>query len=252
MSPRRTLAGRTIVVTRPAERSAKLVKMLEARGARAIVAPAIEVKPARSAALTTALKDLAAGRFAWIVLTSPATVAMLDERLASPSDVRANVAAIGDGTADAYRRYARRDPEHVAGTFTTVGLARSFPRGEGRVLCARADIAPEGLEDALAAKGWTPTRVDAYRTVFPKALPKEARDALAAGEVDAVTFTSASTVRGFVGALGAVKGAPKIVSIGPVTSKEARAHGFRVHAVADPHTTEGLVAALERLFRPRS
>jgi uroporphyrinogen-III synthase len=49
-----------------------------------------------------------------------------------------------------------------------------------------------------------------------------------------------------------VKGTPKVVSIGPVTSKEARAHGFRVHAVADPHTTEGLVAALERLFRPRS
>ncbi len=252
MSPRRTLAGRTIVVTRPAERSAKLVKMLEDRGAHAIVAPAIEVKPARSAALTTALKDLAAGRFAWIVLTSPATVAMLGERLGSPAEVRARVAAIGDGTADAYRRYAHRDPEHVAGTFTTVGLARSFPRGEGRVLCARADIAPEGLEDALAAKGWTPTRVDAYRTVFPKALPKEARDALAAGEVDAVTFTSASTVRGFVGALGSVKGTPKVVSIGPVTSKEARAHGFRVHAVADPHTTEGLVTALERLFRPRS
>jgi uroporphyrinogen-III synthase len=233
----RTLEGRTIVVTRPADRSAKLVEMLEARGALAIVAPAIEVKPARSAALTTALKDLAAGRFAWIVLTSPATVAMLDERLDSPDDVRASVAAIGDGTADAYRRY--------------VGLAHSFPRGDGRVLCARADIAPDGLEDALAAKGWTPTRVDAYRTVFPKTLPKEARDALAAGEVDAVTFTSASTVRGFVGALGAVKGTPKVVSIGPVTSKEARAHGFRVHAVADPHTTEGLVAALERLFAGR-
>jgi uroporphyrinogen-III synthase len=247
-----TLDGRTIVVTRPAERAARLVRMLEERGARAIVAPAIEVKPARSAALTAALKDLAAGRFAWIVLTSPATVAMLDDRLASPADVRAMVAAIGDGTADAFHRFAGRPPDHVAARFTTSGLARSFPRGVGRVLCARADIAPEGLEDALAAKGWSPTRVDAYRTVFPTTLPKEAREALAAGEVDAVTFTSASTVRGFVGALGAVKGTPKVVSIGPVTSKEARAHGFRVHAVADPHTTEGLVAALERLFRPRS
>jgi len=249
VSPRKTLAGRTIVVTRPAERSVKLVRMLEDRGARAIVAPSIEVKPARSAALTAALKDLAAGRFAWIVLTSPATVAMLDDRLASPAHVRAKVAAIGDGTADAFRRYAHRDPDHVAATFTTVGLARSFPRGQGRVLSARADIAPEGLEDSLAAKGWTPTRVDAYRTVFPKTLPEEARDALAAGEVDAVTFTSASTVRGFVGALGTVKGTPKIVSIGPVTSNEARAHGFRVHAVAKPHTTEGLVSALERSFR---
>jgi len=245
------LAGRTIVVTRPAERSAKLVRLLQQRGARPLVAPAIEVKPARSAALTAALKDLAAGRFAWIVLTSPSTVAMLDERLASPADVRADVAAIGDGTAEAFHRFAGRAPDHLARTFTTVGLSRSFPRGAGRVLCARADIAPEGLEDALAAKGWTPTRVDAYRTVFPRALPKETRDALAAGEVDAITFTSASTVRGFIGALGPVKGSPKVVCIGPVTSKEARTHGLTVHAVARPHTTEGLVAALERVFTPR-
>jgi uroporphyrinogen-III synthase len=249
------LAGRTVVVTRPAARAGHLVKLLDQRGARAVRAPAIEIRPARSAALTRALRDLAAGRFAWIVLTSPSTVAMLAERLDDPADVRAKVAAIGDGTAAAFGRWAGRDPDRTPRTFTTRGLARSFPSGEGRVLCARADIAPEGLEDALAAKGWTPTRVDAYRTTFPRTLPAEARGALAAGEVDAVTFTSASTVRGFIGAVGTVTGDPKIVCIGPVTAKEARTHGLRVHAVADPHTTDGLVAALERVFsrrRPRT
>ena len=55
-------------------------------------------------------------------------------------------------------------------------------------------------------------------------------------------------MRGFVGALGTVRGTPKVVCIGPVTAREARAHGFVVHAVARPHTTEGLVAALERVF----
>jgi uroporphyrinogen-III synthase len=208
--------------------------------------------PRSEAALTTALADLARGRFAWILLTSPATVAMLAERLRGPEEVRAFVAAIGDGTAHAFTRWSGRGPDLVPPRFTSAALGRAFPRGSGRVLCARADIAPEGLEDALAAKGWTPTRVDAYRTVFPKTLPKEARDALAAGEVDAITFTSASTVRGFVGALGPVNGAPKVVCIGPVTSKEAREHGLRVHAVADPHTTEGLVAALERVFTRRA
>jgi uroporphyrinogen-III synthase len=81
---------------------------------------------------------------------------------------------------------------------------------------------------------------------MPRTLPKEARDALRAGEVDAVTFTSASTVRGFVGALGEVVGNPKVVCIGPVTAKEARAHGLTVHAVARPHTMEGLIEALVR------
>jgi uroporphyrinogen-III synthase len=70
--------------------------------------------------------------------------------------------------------------------------------------------------------------------------------------VDAVTFTSASTVRGFVGALGTLKGNPRVVCIGPVTAREAREHGLRVHAVASPHTIEGLVAAVERALTPRA
>jgi uroporphyrinogen-III synthase len=251
MSPvasRKTLNGRVILVTRPSEQSEILVKLLDDCGARAIVTPSVELVPVRSAALTRALGTLAAGGYVWITLTSRATVDVLAARLTSPKDVRAKVAAIGDGTAAAFRGWARRDPDLQPPTFTTAALARRFPRGHGRVLCPRADIAPEGLEDALAAKGWTPERVDAYRTLMPRTLPKEARDALKEGSVDAVTFTSASTVRGFVGALGPVRGAPKVVCIGPVTAREARTHGLTVHAVANPHTMEGLVTALERVF----
>ena len=242
------LAGRTVLVTRPADQSVELVRRLRRLGAAAIVAPAIEIVPARSAALTAALRDLAAGRFAWITLTSRATVEMLASRLDSPSAVRAKVAAIGEGTSTAFRAWARRAPDLMPTTFTTAGLARAFPRGTGRVLCARADIAPTGLEDALAAKGWSPIRVEAYRTRLARSLPADARAALRDGGVDAITFTSASTVRGFVGAMGVVRGNPKVVSIGPVTAREAREHGLRVSAVARPHTIEGLVAALERVL----
>lgn len=247
---KRTLAGRTILVTRPAEQAALLVRELERRGARVLVAPTIRLIPARSAALTAALKELTAGRFDWITLTSAATVDVLRDRLASPREVRAQVAAIGDGTAAAFRRWARRDPDLQPATFTTATLARVFPRGSGRVLTARADIAPEGLEDALVRKGWEAVRVDAYRTLFATSLPRGARDALHRGEVDAVTFTSASTVRGFVNALGAAKGTPKVVCIGPVTAAAARDAGLRPAVVAKPHTIEGLVAALERALPP--
>lgn len=244
------LSGRTVVVTRPREQAAELVRALERRGAATIEAPAIEIVPARGGALTRSLGELVDGRFAWITLTSPRTIAVLAEHL-RPSDVRAKVAAIGDGTREAFRRWARRDPDLVPKTFTTEGLARAFPRGVGRVLCARADVAPEGLEEALAEKGWTPTRVNAYRTRMPRSLPADARSALREGRVDAVTFTSASTVRGFVRAMGVVKGAPKVVCIGPVTAREARTRGLTVHAVANPHTVGGLVEAVERALAPR-
>jgi uroporphyrinogen-III synthase len=247
----KSLDGRTVMVTRPADGSADFVRQLRRRGATPIVAPSIEIVPARSAALTRALRDLAAGRFAWITLTSRSTVEMLAARLDSPSDVHAGVAAIGEGTATAFRAWARRAPDLMPETFTTGALARRFPRGHGRVLCPRADIAPAGLEDALAAKGWSPQRVDAYRTRMPRSLPREARDALRDGRVDAIVFTSASTVRGFVGAVGVVRRDPKVVCIGPITAREAREHGLRVSAVARPYTVDGLLEALERVLLPR-
>ena len=248
-APSRTLAGRTVLVTRPRPEADELATLLRRRGARPIVAPGIELAPVRSAALTRALAELSDGSFAWVTLTSPRTIQVLSDHL-RPREVRARVAAVGEGTAEAFRRWSRRDADLIPKTFTTEALARIFPRGQGRVLTPRADVAPEGLEDALERKGWRPTRVDAYRTRLVRRLPAEARAALERGEVDAVTFSSASTVRGFVGALGAVRGDPKIVCIGPVTAREAREHGLRVHAVASPHTIEGLVAAVERALRP--
>jgi uroporphyrinogen-III synthase len=251
MTVQKTLAGRTVLVTRPRPGADELASLLRRRGARAIVAPGIELAPVHSAALTRALADLSDGAFAWVTLTSPRTVQVLSDHL-SPREVRAEVAAVGEGTAEAFRRWSRRDADLVPKTFTTEGLARAFPRGQGRVLTPRADVAPEGLEDALERKGWRTTRVDAYRTRSARRLPVEARSALGRGEVDAVTFTSASTVRGFVGALGTLKGNPRVVCIGPVTAREAREHGLRVHAVASPHTIEGIVAAVERALTPRA
>ncbi|HXF72600.1 MAG TPA: uroporphyrinogen-III synthase, partial [Actinomycetota bacterium] len=244
-----------VLVTRPREQAEELVRLLEARGAEAIVAPAIEVAPARSRRLDRALDDLLAGGFAWLVVTSrngvEALEARLRERGASLAAVPARVAAVGEGTAEALRERGVR-PELVPRTFTTEALARAFPRGAGRVLLARADVAPPGLEERVAAKGWTPVRVDAYRTRFPRALPAEARAAFREGRVDAVTFTSASTVRGFVRLLGAARGDPRVVCIGPVTARAAREAGFAVHAVARPHTLEGLVAAVERALARRA
>jgi len=245
VTPSGPLAGKVVLVTRPRDQSAWLVGELERRGATAMIAPTIEVVPVRSAELTKAVEDLAAGAFAWITLTSQVTVDVLASRVES-GEVRARVAAVGEGTAAAFRRWAGRDPDLVPKTFTTAALAHAFPRGHGRVLCARADVAPEGFEEALAAKGWTPLRVDAYRTKMPEWLPIGAREALARGTVDAITFTSASSVRGFANAATDVRGDPKVVCIGPITAREARAHGLEVAAVAGPHTMEGLIAALER------
>ena len=66
----------------------------------------------------------------------------------------------------------------------------------------------------------------------------------AARSADYVTFTSASTVRNYVDAMGGEIGSPRIVSIGPVTSDAARELGLEVAVEAERHDPDGLLAAL--------
>ena len=81
-----------------------------------------------------------------------------------------------------------------------------------------------------------------YETV-PEPLDADAVAAVAAA--DYVTFTSASTVRHLLSAAGAeALAAPRLASIGPATSEELRAHGLAPDLEADPHTPDGLVAAV--------
>lgn len=253
------LAGRVVVVTRPRRQAGELVSLLRARGARPLLAPAISLLPAPAAALDRALDELTRGGFVWVVFTSRAGVEAVLGRLEARGQglgaLRARLAAVGEGTAAALEEAGLR-PQLVPQTFTTAALAGAFPRGQGRVLLARADLAAADLEAALARKGWTPVRVDAYRTRLASRLPARVRRELESGHVDALTFTSASTVEGFLRMLGPAGPAalpdppPRVVCIGPVTARAARARGLAVDAVARPHTIEGLVRAVERTLAP--
>ncbi|HEX2030028.1 MAG TPA: uroporphyrinogen-III synthase [Actinomycetota bacterium] len=247
-----SLADRTVLVTRPRPQAEELSALLRRRGARVVEAPTIRLEPPPPGGpLDGAVADAAAGGFAWVVFTSAAGVAAWAERAAAvgADGPRARVAAVGSGTAEALRRTGI-SADLVPERFTTEALAAAFPEGTGRVLLPRADLAAADLEDGIRRRGWDPVRVDAYRTAFEQALPGEARRALDEGRVDAVTFTSASTVEGFRRLAGAVRG-PAVVCIGPVTAQAAREAGFEVDAMADPHTVEGLVEAVARALEGR-
>ena len=233
-----------MVVTRPADGTSTLTDLLREAGATVLEAPAIEILPADDTApLDDAVADLSEGGFAWVVFSSPRAVDAVCERMDAldlPRGIRAMIAAVGPATAAALLE-AGFHVHLVADPYTTDALASQFPNGRGRVLLPRADIAPAGMEEALQSKGWTPVRVTAYRTGTSATLPDEVERALGEGCVDAVTFTSASTVRGFASLTTA---RPPAVAIGPVTARAAREEGFRVAGVADPHTLEGVASAV--------
>src|SRR5262249_44721046 len=99
------------------------------------------------------------------------------------------------------------------------------------------------------AKGYDVDVLAVYRTEPAPADP-DVIERVRGGDVDAITFTSSSTVDNFCDAVGSVpeQAQPHVVSIGPVTTASARARGLRVDADADPHTIDGLIDALVRLL----
>jgi uroporphyrinogen III methyltransferase/synthase len=241
----RPLFGRSVVVTRAREQASTLSARLASLGAEVLELPAIALEP-----LPVELPDL--GAYAWLVFTSANGVAGFFTRGLDPLglDARAlarmRVAAIGPGTAGALATRGVR-ADLVPERFVAESLLEAFPPpttpGE-RVLLPRAEQARDVLPEGLTSRGFAVDVLPIYRTVAAvpdAALLARVRD----GGVDAITFTSSSTVENFCDLVEAVpEPQPTVVSIGPVTSATAKGRGLRVDAEAAEHTIDGLVATL--------
>ena len=258
----RPLFGRRIVVTRSRDQAHELVDMLEERGADAIQTPTIRITPPEDFdALDHACAD--AATFDWIVLTSANAADAFFGRLLQRGDARdlkgVRVCAIGSGTAQRVGRYGLRadlvpDESRAEGVFDA--LKAAGPLAGTRFLLPRADIAREVLPDQLRDSGATVTDVVAYRTV----LAGGERDAdhdiyrmLLERQIDAVTFTSASTVRNFARILGEEQAADLlnttvVAAIGPVTAEAAQQLGIRTTVMPKKYTIPDLVDALVEHF----
>lgn len=194
----------------------RLAERLRAAGFDVVSCPLI-----RTEALEGPPLDLE--RYDWLVVTSRNAVAPLLGRLTGPLP---RVAAIGPATAEALREHGI-EPDLVAERSTQEGLAAALPRA-GRVLHAGAEGARDVLVRELGAEF-----VPLYRTVplRPRSFP----------DADIVVLASASAAR----ALAPLRADLPCVTIGPVTSNEARRSGLVVAAEAETHGLDGLVAAVK-------
>jgi len=247
---RRPLHGKRVAVTRARAQASGLAERLRALGAEVAETPAIRIEPrAVEGELRRAVEEI--GGYSLICLTSPNGASLLMEALnARGLDARAmhsaTVAAIGPGTAaELARGGIRADvvPERSVAEALVEALEDVAVDGE-RVLVARAAEARDVLPEALTERGAQVDVVALYDTVA-ETLDEPAREALDAA--DYVTFTSSSTVRFLLEALGSndgLPGAARLVSIGPITSATAREHGLSVHVEAERHDIDGLVAAI--------
>jgi len=252
----RPLFGRRVMVTRARTQASELSRRLEELGAETVELPVIRIEPARDPRpLKKAARRLS--DFDWVIFTSANGVeaffaAARSEGLDARALAGVRVAAIGPATAARLAAFGiRADLEPAESTSASLEEALSA-RGAlqgARVLCLRADIAPKDFEDALAARGASVTAIAAYRTVRENADAETAAGMLARGEVDWVTFTSASTVTNLAALVRPEtlnRSGATVASIGPLTSAAARALGLDVAAEAREHTIEGLVDCIVR------
>ncbi len=253
------LFGKRIVVTRAREQAGSLIEALAERGADGVLFPGIAFEPPTDPRpLAASIEQV--GRYDAVVFTSVNGVQRWFAALHAAgrdarSLARACVVAIGPATAAALAAQGIRadavPAEHRGEAAAEATLAMFGDGAPGkRVLLARAEVARNVLPDALRAAGCEVEIVPAYRTVAARdrdvaALVTSLRD----GTVDAITFTSSSTVESVCDALGpdaASMLAPVVVaSIGPITSDTARSRGLHVTVEAGTYTVDGLLNALE-------
>jgi uroporphyrinogen III methyltransferase / synthase len=259
----RPLSGRRIVVTRPKEDAADLSDRLAAVGAEPIEAPMIRISPPESwALLDKAVEHV--GSFQWIVFTSVNSVDHFMQRLYRTGDVRAlnavHICAVGPSTRDRLLRYGLKSdlvPDDFRAEGVVAALAAASPLSGARVLVPCADVGRERLVEALGDAGADVTGIVAYRTLPPEADPDRDPDVyrmLLERQVDAITFTSAASIRNFAATYGAEQAADllqqTVVAVcGPVTAEAAARLGIPVTVMPQEYTIGALVQALAEHYR---
>ncbi len=259
----RPLFGRRVVVTRASAQASGLRDALRETGADVLELPALRVVPLDAAPLRDAVGGLGT-RYDWLVVTSQNAVGLVWDALREAGgDARrlagVKLACVGKSTSDALLAHGLAadvlPPRFVAEGVLEAMSARGDVRGAS-VLYVAAEGARDVLPAGLRALGCTVDVVCAYRTESDGAGAEALRDALREGRVDAVTFASASAVRGYVEAVGAelARSAPA-VSIGPVTSDAVREAGIPLLGEAAtasvPALVETVVTTLANIGKTR-
>lgn len=248
------LAGKRVINTRAAHQAAEFSALLRQHGATPVEYPCIEiVPPDDTALLDAALRELAAGCFDWLVLTSANTVTALSDRLTalglSLNGAAFRTAAVGPVTADAARQIGL-EPLDLPHEHTAEALAGAVPDVLGtRALLPASALTRPTLADSLTRRGADVVTVCAYRTVCGHGGDNVPR-LLAHHQIEAIAFTSSSTVTFFVERLlrenGALDDALLLcaVCIGQPTAATARKYGFTRVTVPPRQTTGELIGAL--------
>lgn len=193
------LAGRAIVVTRPAGQAAALAEAIRSRGGHAIVFPTLEILELEDRrALEAVLARLDAFDFAIFVSPNAVDRACAAMRAHGPLPLALPVAAVGRGSARSLRKLGFRTviaPDDGADSESLLALPALQAVAGKRVVIFRGVGGRELLAGTLKARGAHITYAECYRRGVPEADTSVLSSAWERNALDAIVATSSEGLR---------------------------------------------------------
>jgi len=248
---KKPLFGKKVVVTRAKTSASVLSEQLKELGCHAIEVPCIKIEPLtqNNAALKNALENIM--DYNWLVFTSGTGADLFFDHLMEMAfDIRElhhiKIAAVGSETKKTIQKrgiFVDYTPEQYSGPELAKGLVTQLDKDE-KILILRAKLGSEEILEVFAENNIAFENIAIYDTICE---PGQ-NESVDLTDIDYVTFTSSSTVEGFVKAFPGVD--PKSINglcIGEQTAKTAQKYGIKT-IVSEKATITSMIEKLKEVL----
>lgn len=256
--PETSLAGRGIVVTRPAEQAAPLIRLIEEAGGTACSFPLLAIAPLDDySSFDHILAGLAACDWAIFISSNAVQHSMprvLHRYPSLPPGLR--FAAIGPATAEALRQYGVATVLTPVSRFDSESLL-ALPEMQAvhgqRCMIFRGVGGRELLAESLQARGAEVSCAESYRRINPQRDTGNLPELWQNKQLHAIVVTSSEALRNL---LQLAENAPWLKDVLVCVNhariaEQAQQHGLRI-AAADAPGDDAMLACLIQHLRDRT
>jgi len=243
------LAGRAIVITRPAEQAQRLAELIATQGGQPILFPLLAIAPLDDYSTfdnTIAHLD----SFDWAIFISSNAVQQGMPRVRPPLPPKLRFAAIGSSTAAELAEFGvyqvltpkqRFDSEHL------LALPQMQEVADQRIVIFRGQGGRELLAEQLRERGAEVVFAECYRRVNPQTDAGDLPRLWQNNQLHAVVVTSSEALRNLIALAGNAEWLRSTLLCvnHPRIAELARSHGLRV-AVAEEPGDEAMLQCLIR------
>tara|TARA_B100000959_G_scaffold74774_1_gene79495 strand:- start:6168 stop:6914 length:747 start_codon:yes stop_codon:yes gene_type:complete len=244
VNSKKTLLGKSLVITRSLEQSEPLFSELVKMGAKVISIPLITIADPIDGGKGLEEKVKNFDSYKWVIVTSPnGAIRLLEKVKVFGKNHWPRIAVIGGSTAEVFKQSGITVDLIPEKTFSE-GFLEVFPNPkeeDNKVLLVQAESARSLLYKGLIDAGWSVEKTVAYRNINTEV---ETKLLLEAKNADAIIFTASSAVNRYHELMGSSQPI-NAVCIGPITGESARILGWKVFEARE-QSVKDLIEAVKQ------